>query len=97
MLFTHLTLAAIAPLATSSLAAATDNEFYLKTTDSNISAHNNLLVEGYHTGAGLSDPVLTTVEANAGHFYLNETYLQMDIGQAFTYGFDLGSATNYAG
>lgn len=94
MLFTHLALA-VATFAASSLAAP--SEFYLKTTGSNITAHNNLYVEAYHTGAGLGDPVLTTVTANAGHFYLNETYLQMDIGQEYTYGFDIGGATNYAG
>ena len=94
MLFKSLSLA-VASLAASSLAAP--SEFYLKTTGSNITAHNNLYVEAYHTGAGLGDPVLTTVTANAGHFYLNETYLQMDIGQEFSYGFDIGGATNYAG
>ncbi|RAO68278.1 uncharacterized protein BHQ10_004290 [Talaromyces amestolkiae] len=93
MLFTQFALAA-ATLAAGSLAAP--SEFYLKTTGSNITAHNNLYVEAYHTGAGLGDPVLTTVTANAGHFYLNETYLQMDIGQEYTYGFDVGGATNYA-
>lgn len=94
MLFTQLALAA-ATFAATSLAAP--SEFYVKTTGSNITAHNDLYVEAYHTGAGLSDAVLTPVTGNAGHFYLNETYLQMDIGQEYTFGFDLGSAANYAG
>lgn len=86
---------AVATFAASSLAAP--SEFYLKTTGSSIIAHNDLYVEAYHTGAGLSDAVLTTSTADAGHFYLNETYLQMDIGQEYSYGFDVGGATNYAG
>ncbi|EED18686.1 conserved hypothetical protein [Talaromyces stipitatus ATCC 10500] len=93
MLFPQLALA-FATFAAWSLAAP--SEFLLKTTGSNITAHNNLYVEAYHTGAGMADAVLTTVTANAGHFYLNETYLQMDIGQEFSYGFDIGGATNYA-
>ncbi|CRG91240.1 hypothetical protein PISL3812_08288 [Talaromyces islandicus] len=86
-------------LSLASLAAgvsAAQNEFHLKTVSSSPSK-NNLYVEAYHTGAGLADAVLTTSSSAAGKFYLNETYLQMDIGQEFTYGFELGGATNYAG
>lgn len=94
MLFSQVALT-VATLAASSLAAP--SEFYLKTTASNISSHNNLYVEAYHTGAGMADAVLTTSTADAGHFYLNETYLQMDIDEEYTYGWDIGADTNYAG
>ncbi|KAH8703451.1 hypothetical protein BGW36DRAFT_369363 [Talaromyces proteolyticus] len=93
MLFSQIVLTA-ASLAASVIAAP--NEFRIKTVSSSASK-NGLYVESYHTGAGLADPVLTTSTANAGKFYLNNTYLQQDIGQEFSYGFELGGATNYAG
>lgn len=93
MLFTKIALS-LASLAAG--VSATQKEFHLKTVSSS-SSKNNLYVEAYHTGAGMADAVLTTSTSAAGKFYLNETYLQMDIGQEFTYGFEVGGATNYAG
>lgn len=93
MRFTQIIAAATA-LATNSLAAR--NEFLIKSTGTNTATHNNLYIEAYHTGAGLSDAVLTT-KSTAGHFFLNETHIQLDIGQEFGYAFDMGGAANYAG
>lgn len=93
MLFTKIVLS-LATLAAG--VSATQKEFHLKTV-SNSPSKNNLFVEAYHTGAGMSEAVLGTSKSAAGKFYLNETYLQMDIGQEFTFGFELGGATNYAG
>lgn len=93
MLFTKVALA-VAALAGSTFAA---DEFYLKTTGSNVTAHNDLYVEGYHTGAGQAVAVLSSDTTNAGHFYLNNTALLMDIGDAdYTYGFEMLDAAPYA-
>ena len=93
MLFTNFALS-LAALAAG--VSAAQKEFNLKTVSSSPSK-NNLFVEAYHTGAGLADAVLTPSASAAGKFYLNETYLQMDIGQEFTYGVSLGGATTDAG
>lgn len=95
MLFTKIALS-LASLAVGVSAAAAPKEFHLKTVSTS-SSKNNLYVEAYHTGAGMADAVLTTSTSAAGKFYLNDTHLQMDIGQDFSYGFELGGATNYAG
>ena len=64
---------------TAAFVAGSLAEFYIKSTGSSIPAHNNLYVEAYHTGAGLADAVLTPNTTYAGHFFLNNTALRMDI------------------
>ncbi|OJJ46573.1 hypothetical protein ASPZODRAFT_132641 [Penicilliopsis zonata CBS 506.65] len=74
----------------------TTQEFLLKTTSSTNDAHNNLYVEAYHTGAGLNDAVLTSSTATAAKAFLNETYLEFDLGTPFSWSFSMGADTNYA-
>ncbi|OKL62209.1 hypothetical protein UA08_02454 [Talaromyces atroroseus] len=94
MLFTQIALAA-ATFVAGSFAAA--DEFYIKTTGSSLSSHNDLFLEAYHTGAGLADAVLSTDNINAGHFYLNDTELRMDVGDVdYAYGFELAADSGYA-
>lgn len=93
MLFSRIALT-LATLAASTFAA---NEFTLKTSSSS-SAFNGLYVEAYHTGAGLSDPVLSTTSSSAGKFFLNDTTLLLDIGEPDTYyAVEIYGDTDYAG
>jgi hypothetical protein len=95
MLFTQVALTAAALVAGSYAAAS---EFYIKTTASSLSSHNNLFLEGYHTGAGQADAVLSSDNVNAGHFYLNDTALRMDVGDVdYAYGFEFDADSGYAG
>lgn len=58
----------------------------------------NLLVEAYHTGAGLNDAVLTKNVSTAAKFYLNGTVAQFDLGSPDIQWFmAMGGDTNYAG
>jgi hypothetical protein len=85
----------LATLATAVVAQHVD--FYLKTSGATNPQYNDLYLESYHTGAGLSDAVLTPNISTAVKFYLNDTTVQADYGQAYPFGIQLDAATNYAG
>ncbi|KAL4902762.1 hypothetical protein BDW74DRAFT_157536 [Aspergillus multicolor] len=70
--------------------------FYLKTSDSENSAHNDLYVYGYHTGAGLNDAVLTPDVDTASKAYLNGTTVLFDYNTNFPWGLGPVGVTNYA-
>lgn len=68
--------------------------FHLKTSP------GDLYLQSYHTGAGLSDAVLTTDKSTASTFVLkDDTSLQTEdtTGQGFTWGLTMDPANNYAG
>jgi hypothetical protein len=92
MFFTKIA-CSLATLATTVMAA----DFYLKTTGSTNPSFNNLYVESYHTGAGLSDAVLSSNISTAAKFFQNETNIQADFGPDETFGIYLDAAINYAG
>lgn len=92
MFFTKIA-CSLATLAT----AVTAADFYLQTTGSANPSFNNLYIESYHTGAGLSDAVLSTDVSTAVKFYQNDTNIQADFGNGVTFGIYLDSAINYAG
>lgn len=82
------------PQAQPHLQRRAQTSFRLKTSP------NNLYVQSYHTGAGLSDAVLTTDKSTASTFVLmNDTNLQREdtTGQGFTWGLTMDPANNYAG
>ena len=57
---------------------------------------NGLYVSGYHTGAGLNDATLQTIDvATAG--YLNGTNQQFDLGTEFPWGMNMVDYDYYAG
>jgi hypothetical protein len=74
---------------------AVSKPFHLKTSSAN-AAFNGLYVESYHTGAGTSDPVLTTVVANSPEFVLNGTYVTTELGGSAPFGIVMAAPLNYA-
>lgn len=101
MLF-HKIVGCIAAVATIAIATPTNlkpravsGPFKLVTSSTN-SAHNGLYIESYHTGAGTSDPVLTTESANSINWYLNDTQVYYLTGSNFPFGINLGYPINYA-
>jgi len=74
---------------------AVSKPFKLVTSSAN-PAHNGLYVESYHTGAGTSDPVLTTTAANSPAWVLNGTYVNANLGGNTPFGFDMAVPLNYA-
>ncbi|KAL4997494.1 hypothetical protein BDV10DRAFT_186093 [Aspergillus recurvatus] len=70
--------------------------FYLKTSGAENSAHNDLYVYGYHTGAGLNDAVLTPDIETASKAYLNGTNVLFDYNTTFPWGLSPWGVTNYA-
>ncbi|BCR87189.1 uncharacterized protein ACHE_31176A [Aspergillus chevalieri] len=75
--------------------AITTKKFHLKTTASDASAHNNLYVYAYHTGAGLNDAVLSANADDASKAFVNGTNVQFDLGTPFPWGVNMVGATNY--
>jgi hypothetical protein len=73
------------------------DSFYLKTSGSENSAHNDLYVYGYHTGAGLNDAVLTPDVDTASKAFMNGTNVQFDYNTNFPWGLYPIGVTNYAG
>jgi hypothetical protein len=73
------------------------DSFYLKTSGSENSAHNDLYVYGYHTGAGLNDAVLTPDVDTASKAFMNGTNVQFDFNTNFPWGLYPIGVTNYAG
>lgn len=71
------------------------NTFHLKTINAGQSAHNNLYVYGYHTGAGLNDAVLSSDASKASPAHLNGTNVQFDLGSDFPWGLQMVGATDY--
>ncbi|KAL5041666.1 hypothetical protein BDW71DRAFT_191430 [Aspergillus fruticulosus] len=74
----------------------TPDTFYLKTSGAENSAHNDLYVYGYHTGAGLNDAVLTPDIETASKAYLNGTIVLFDYNTTFPWGLSPWGVTNYA-
>ncbi|KAJ0422621.1 hypothetical protein BJY00DRAFT_71391 [Aspergillus carlsbadensis] len=72
------------------------DSFYLKTSGSENSAHNDLYVYGYHTGAGLNDAVLTPDVGTASKAFMNGTNVQFDFNSNFPWGLYPIGVTNYA-
>lgn len=64
--------------------------YYLQTrvtsTQGNASAHNDLYLAGYHTGAGMNDVVLVRDVSLAVKGFQNDTYQEFDLGSPFPYG-----------
>lgn len=97
-------LASLLLLATSAIAAPVattakrqeSQHFHLKSTGATNADHNNLYVYSYHTGAGLSDAVLTNDVSIASSIYLNGTNALVDLGTEFTWGLIATGDTNYA-
>ncbi|KAE8355081.1 hypothetical protein BDV28DRAFT_129678 [Aspergillus coremiiformis] len=69
--------------------------FHLKTTDASNSAHNNLYVYGYHTGAGFNDAVLTPNVGTASPAFLNDTNVQFSLDTPFPWGLFMLPQNNY--
>jgi hypothetical protein len=86
---------AVAATATGCLASAPAKTFKLKTTGSTNAAHNSLYVTSYHTGAGTSDPVLSTNAAGSSVWQLNDTQVVYIVNDV-PYGFIMYPAINYA-
>ncbi|KAL4943137.1 hypothetical protein BDV06DRAFT_190732 [Aspergillus oleicola] len=76
--------------------SSTPERFHLKTSGSENSAHNDLYVYGYHTGAGLNDAVLTSDIDTASTAYFNGTRVLFDFGSDFPWGLSPNYVTNYA-
>ncbi|CDM35786.1 hypothetical protein DTO013E5_9231 [Penicillium roqueforti] len=89
-------------LATSAIAAPITNttkvskQFHLKSSGATNANHNNLYVYSYHTGAGLSDAVLTSDVSIASPIYLNGTNAVVDLKTEFSWGLIATGDTNYA-
>ncbi|GMG11883.1 unnamed protein product [Aspergillus oryzae] len=64
----------------------TPKNFHLKTTGADNSAHNDLYVYGYHTGAGFNDAVLTSDVGTASPAFLNGTNVQFSLDTPFPWG-----------
>lgn len=75
----------------------TSQPFHLKTSGAAKPEHNDLYVIAYHTGAGFNDAVLTRDASGASEAILNGTNVQFLLGTDFPWGFNMGSAINYAG
>lgn len=78
------------------LARDSKEEFNLKTSNATNNAHNGLYVYSYHTGAGLSDAVLSRNASIAPSFYLNGTRALTSLGTQFSWGVVATGDTNYA-
>jgi hypothetical protein len=75
-----------------------NSTYHLKTRTTDPSSDKNgLYVSSYHTGAGLSDAVLTSNKTHASRCFLNDTYMLFDFGPDVPWGMNMGEATNYAG
>lgn len=80
-----------------SLSKRNDATFLLKTQLINgYSRFDNLYVESYHTGAGLSDATLSNSTEYAAKGFLNGTEWQFDLGNEFPWGLTMYGDTNYA-
>jgi hypothetical protein len=96
--FSSLALLASAVAATPILIARnTTTNFHLKTTGASNSAHNDLYVYGYHTGAGLNDAVLTSDVGTASPAFLNGTNVQFALDTPFPWGLYMVGQNNYGG
>ncbi|KAB8079612.1 hypothetical protein BDV29DRAFT_164053 [Aspergillus leporis] len=94
--FSSLALLASAVAATPILIARnTTTNFHLKTTGASNSAHNDLYVYGYHTGAGLNDAVLTSDVGTASPAFLNGTNVQFALDTPFPWGLYMVGQNNY--
>lgn len=90
------TLALLAATAMANPVTRTAKNFHLKTSGAGNSAHNNLFVYAYHTGAGFNDAVLSTDGTDASSFYLNGTYALANLGTDYPWGIIATGDTNYA-
>ncbi|KAL3462717.1 hypothetical protein BJX64DRAFT_138001 [Aspergillus heterothallicus] len=88
--------AAATPLHHARQSTKAPDSFYLKTSGSENSAHNDLYVYGYHTGAGLNDAVLTPDLDTASKGFLNGTHVQFEFNTNFPWGLYPIGVTNYA-
>lgn len=75
----------------------TPKNFHLKTTGADNSAHNDLYVYGYHTGAGFNDAVLTSDVGTASPAFLNGTNVQFSLDTPFPWGLVMRPQNNYGG
>lgn len=94
-LTTLLLLATSAIAAPVAITARQSKHFHLKSTGATNENHNNLYVYSYHTGAGLSDAVLTKDASIASSIYLNGTNALVDLQTEFTWGLIATGNTNY--
>lgn len=88
--------AAASPFNVGRQATKVPEEFHLKTSGAENPDHNDLYVYGYHTGAGLSDAVLSKDVETAGTAFLNGTNVQFDYNTTFPWGLSPQAVTNYA-
>ncbi|GAB1210841.1 hypothetical protein APSETT445_009639 [Aspergillus pseudonomiae] len=65
------------------------------TTGASNSAHNDLYVYGYHTGAGFNDAVLTSDVGTASPAFLNGTNVQFSLDTPFPWGLVMRPQNNY--
>ena len=60
-------------------------------------AKDRLFLTTYHTGAGLSDPTFTINSQVASKFRLNDTVLEIDLGNSIFGSLEMGVASGYYG